>query len=149
MDAEADKAKKKREHGQCTERIRGVRWGTSARHSMEKNNSGETEKERDTLKQSISKKTPEQGRTGDVHPGRDRTDSHSVSRQPGKMKNKKIKVRQVDALSSLSLLLCFQYAGLWRSSPEASLRFSSCHSSSLSFWAPFMKPRFSWALRDR
>lgn len=37
---------------------------------MEKNNSGKTEKKSDTKKQSIIKKTPGQGRTGDVHPGR-------------------------------------------------------------------------------
>lgn len=95
MDAEADKAKKLREHGQCTGgRIGGVRWVTSARDSMEKNNSGKTEKESSPPKQSISKKTPEQGRTGDVHPGRAvlrERQNRQPQHQPSTREDKKIK----------------------------------------------------------
>ena len=42
---------------------------------------------------SAKKKSPEQAGTGDLHLGRDRADSHSSSRQPGKMKKKKISTR--------------------------------------------------------
>lgn len=72
----------------------GWRWVTSARNRMEKNNGGKTEKESDTSKQSISRKTPAQGRTGDVHPGRalqKERQNRQPQQQPSNREDKKKK----------------------------------------------------------
>lgn len=65
--------------------------GISEEQNRENNKSGNSEKDSDTLPQSISKTTPGQGKAGDVHPGRDGTDSHSSSCQPERIKHNKTK----------------------------------------------------------